>query len=44
MEEMFWSKRETSPRGTARATLVFVEQQGRWLLASIHLSFIAEGS
>lgn len=30
--------------GRFRATLVFVEQQGRWLLASVHLSFIAEGS
>jgi ketosteroid isomerase-like protein len=31
-------------RGEFRATLVFVEQQGRWLLASLHLSPIAEGS
>jgi hypothetical protein len=27
-----------------RATLIFVEQQGRWLLAGMHLSPIAEGS
>jgi ketosteroid isomerase-like protein len=31
-------------RGEFRATLVFVEQQERWLLASLHLSPIAEGS
>lgn len=30
--------------GRFRATLVFVERQGRWLLASVHLSFVAEGS
>lgn len=30
--------------GGFRATLVFVEQQDRWLLTSIHLSFIAEDS
>ena len=31
-------------RGEFRATLIFVEQQGRWLLASLHLNPIAEGS
>jgi ketosteroid isomerase-like protein len=31
-------------RGEFRATLVFVEQQERWLLASLHLSPVAEGS
>lgn len=28
--------------GRFRATLVFVQQQSSWLLASVHLSFIAE--
>ena len=28
-------------RGNVRATLVFAEQEGRWLLAGLHLSPIA---
>jgi ketosteroid isomerase-like protein len=30
--------------GNLRATLFFVQQEGRWLLAGIHMSFIAGGS
>lgn len=30
--------------GSLRATLFFAQQEGRWLLAGIHMSFIAGGS
>jgi ketosteroid isomerase-like protein len=30
--------------GSLRATLFFAQQEGRWLLAGIHMSFIAVGS
>ena len=30
--------------GSLRATLFFAQQEGRWLLAGIHMSFIARGS
>jgi hypothetical protein len=30
--------------GSLRATLFFVQQEGRWLLAGVHMSFIAGGS
>jgi ketosteroid isomerase-like protein len=30
--------------GNLRATLFFVQQEGQWLLAGIHMSFIAGGS
>jgi ketosteroid isomerase-like protein len=30
--------------GSLRATLFFAQQEGRWLLARIHMSFIAGGS
>src|SRR3712207_82830 len=30
--------------GNLRATLLFAQQEGRWLLAGIHMSFIAGGS
>ena len=30
--------------GNLRATLFFAQQEGRWLLAGIHMSFIAGGS
>ena len=30
--------------GSLRVTLFFAQQEGRWLLAGIHMSFIAGGS
>jgi ketosteroid isomerase-like protein len=30
--------------GSLRATLFFAQQEGRWLLAGIHMSFVAGGS